>query len=54
LRITQAATEFSLSLHPLRDGRSFGAVGGPIVHCGTAMPAGGRAADQVIVTPAIS
>jgi hypothetical protein len=30
-----------VTLHPLRDGRPFGAVGGPIIHCGTTMPAGG-------------
>lgn len=34
-------TVIGVTLHPLRDGRPFGAVGGPIIHCGTAMPAGG-------------
>jgi hypothetical protein len=34
-------TIIGVTLHPLRDGRPFGAVGGPIIHCGTAMPAGG-------------
>jgi hypothetical protein len=34
-------TVIGVTLHPLRDGRPFGAVGGPIVHCGTTMPAGG-------------
>jgi len=34
-------TVIGVTLHPLRDGRPFGAVGGPIVHCGTAMPTGG-------------
>jgi hypothetical protein len=34
-------TIIGVTLHPLRDGRPFGAVGGPIVHCGTTMPAGG-------------
>ena len=34
-------TIMAVSLHPLRDGRPFGAIGGPIIHCGTAMPAGG-------------
>ena len=36
-----AGTVIGVTLHPLRDGRPFGAVGGPIVHCGTTMPAGG-------------
>ena len=30
-----------VSLHPLRDGRPFGAIGGALIHCGTALPAGG-------------
>jgi len=34
-------TVIGVTLHPLRDGRPFGAVGGPIVHCGATMPAGG-------------
>jgi len=34
-------TVIGVTLHPLRDGRPFGAVGGPIVHCGTTMPTGG-------------
>ena len=34
-------TIIGVTLHPLRDGRPFGAVGGPIVHCGMTMPAGG-------------
>ena len=34
-------TVIGVTLHPLRDGRPFGAVGGPIVHCGTTMPHGG-------------
>lgn len=34
-------TIMTVTLHPLRDGRPMGAVGGPIVHCGTTMPAGG-------------
>jgi Family of unknown function (DUF6152) len=34
-------TVIGVTLHPLRDGRPFGAVGGPIIHCGTTMPAGG-------------
>jgi len=34
-------TVLTVTLHPLRDGRPFGAVGGPIIHCGMSMPAGG-------------
>jgi hypothetical protein len=34
-------TIIGVTLHPLRDGRPFGAVGGPIVHCGTTVPSGG-------------
>jgi hypothetical protein len=34
-------TIIGVTLHPLRDGRPFGAVGGPIIHCGTTMPPGG-------------
>jgi hypothetical protein len=30
-----------ISLHPLRDGRPFGAIGGPIINCGMTWPAGG-------------
>ena len=36
-----AGTIIGVTLHPLRDGRPFGAVGGPIIHCGTTVPAGG-------------
>jgi hypothetical protein len=34
-------TIMTVTLHPLRDGRPMGAVGGPIIHCGTSMPTGG-------------
>ena len=34
-------TILTVSLHPLRDGRPFGAIGGPIIHCGTSLPAAG-------------
>jgi Family of unknown function (DUF6152) len=34
-------TIMTVTLHPLRDGRPMGAVGGPIVHCGMTMPSGG-------------
>jgi len=34
-------TVLTVSLHPLRDGRPFGAIGGPLINCGMSMPAGG-------------
>lgn len=34
-------TVFTVSFFPLRDGRSFGAVTGPLIKCGNAMPAAG-------------
>lgn len=34
-------TIMTVTLHPLRDGRPMGAVGGPIIHCGMTMPQGG-------------
>ena len=34
-------TVFTVSLHPLRDGRTFGAMAGPLIKCGTSMPQGG-------------
>jgi hypothetical protein len=34
-------TILTVTLHPLRDGRPFGAIGGPIIHCGTTLPSGG-------------
>ena len=34
-------TIMTVTLHPLRDGRPMGAVGGSIVYCGMKMPAGG-------------
>ncbi|HZM61486.1 MAG TPA: DUF6152 family protein [Vicinamibacterales bacterium] len=34
-------TIMTVTLHPLRDGRPMGAVGGPIVSCGMTMPSGG-------------
>jgi len=34
-------TILTVSLHPLRDGRPFGAIGGPIINCGMKLPAGG-------------
>ena len=34
-------TIITLTLHPLRDGRPFGAMAGELIKCGTAMPKGG-------------
>ena len=34
-------TILAVSLHPLRDGRPFGAIGGALINCGTTLPAGG-------------
>ena len=34
-------TVFTVRLYPLRDGRSFGALAGQIIQCGTAVPKGG-------------
>lgn len=34
-------TIFTVTFHPLRDGRPLGAVNGPLIKCGTAMPQGG-------------
>ena len=34
-------TILTVSLHPLRDGRPFGAIGGQIINCGKSLPAAG-------------
>ncbi len=34
-------TIFTVALHPLRDGRPFGAIAGLLISCGTTMPSGG-------------
>lgn len=38
-------TIFTVTLHPLRDGRTFGAVNGPLIKCGATMPKGGCTAE---------
>lgn len=38
-------TIFTVTLHPLRDGRPFGAMAGLLVRCGPAVPAGGCTAQ---------
>ena len=46
-------TVFTVSLHPLRDGRSFGAVAGLLIKCGAEMPTGGctKETGQVLMSP---
>ena len=34
-------TIITVDLHPLRDGRNFGALAGVLIHCGNALPKGG-------------
>lgn len=34
-------TIITVDLHPLRDGRNFGALAGVLIHCGNAVPKGG-------------
>ena len=36
-----AGTIFTVTLHPLRDGRTFGAMSGSLIKCGATLPAGG-------------
>jgi hypothetical protein len=45
-------TIITVDLHPLRDGRNFGALAGVLIKCGTAMPAGGctKATGQLFLT----
>jgi hypothetical protein len=38
-------TVFTVRFFPLRDGRSFGALAGQIIQCGTAVPKGGCTKD---------
>jgi hypothetical protein len=47
-------TVFTVTLHPLRDGRSFGAMAGLLIKCGTEMPPGGctKETGQVLMSPA--
>jgi hypothetical protein len=49
-----AGTIVTVTLHPLRDGRPFGAVGGPLIRCGASMPKGGCTTEtgQVMTAPA--
>jgi hypothetical protein len=49
-------TVFTVSLHPLRDGRPFGAMAGLLIKCGAEMPAGGctRETGEVLIQPAVN
>jgi hypothetical protein len=46
-----AGTHISVQLHPLRNGKTFGAMpnGTPLIHCGTTMPSGGCNAETGMV-----
>jgi hypothetical protein len=45
-------TIFTVTLYPLRDGRTFGAMAGLLIKCGSAMPAGGctKATGEVLIS----
>ena len=45
-------TIIAVDLHPLRDGRPFGALAGLLIHCGNALPKGGctKATGKVFLT----
>jgi hypothetical protein len=45
-------TIITVDLHPLRNGRNFGALAGVLIKCGTAMPSGGctKATGQLFLT----
>ncbi len=38
-------TVMTVTLHPLRNGNPAGALAGPVIHCGPALPVGGCTAD---------
>lgn len=40
-----AGTVISVTLNPLRDGRPFGSLAGPVIKCGTVLPATGCTAE---------
>ncbi len=46
------STVFAVAVHPLRDGRPFGAIAGLLLKCGTAVPAGGctKETDQTLIS----
>lgn len=43
---------FTVTLHPLRDGRPFGALAGLLIKCGATMPKGGctKETGQVLIS----
>ncbi len=45
-------TIFTVTLHPLRDGRPLGAIAGLLIKCGAAMPAGGctKTTGEVLIS----
>jgi hypothetical protein len=45
-------TIFTVTLHPLRDGRTFGALAGLLIKCGATMPEGGctKETGQVLIS----
>ena len=45
-------TIITVDVHPLRDGRTFGALAGLLIHCGNAVPKGGctKATGKVFLT----
>ena len=45
-------TIFTVTLHPLRDGRPFGAMAGLLIKCGAAMPKDGctKETGQVLIS----
>jgi hypothetical protein len=45
VRAFPPGTIITVSLNPLRDGRPFGSLTGPVIRCGTAVPAAGCNAD---------
>ena len=47
-------TIMTVSLHPLRDGKPMGAIGGALIKCGDTFPAGGcnQKTGQVMMAPA--
>ena len=47
-------TIMTVSLHPLRDGKPFGAIGGALIKCGETFPTGGcnQKTGQVMMAPA--
>lgn len=45
VRSFPVGTVITVTLNPLRDGRPFGALAGPVIHCGIELPPGGCTAE---------